>query len=218
VCEKLQVPKDNIEERILIEALKEFDGKGFSRASLRRIASGAGVSTSNIYNYFANKDALFLKIVEPVIESVEKYFNHIEFEREYLNTEKWSFESHLKRLELLADFIDVNRKLLKLVAFKAHGSSLEDYKELLIKRYTRTTLHFMKESARFYPGLKADASEFFVHNLASFWMNIILEIIMHDIPRKDMMKFLKEIMTFMFYGYEGLCEYDFSKMCHKPHS
>ena len=96
------------------------------------------------------------------------------------------------------------------------GPSLEDYRESLTKRYTRITLHFMKESTPLYPGLKADISEFFAHNFASFWMNIILEIIMHDIPRGEMMNFLKEIMTFMFYGYEGLTEYDFSKMRPKP--
>ena len=118
----MQVPKNSIEKSILSEALKEFEEKGYSQASLRSIVARAMVSTSNIYNYFENKDALFLQIVEPVVSNIEKYFNHIEFEREYLDTEKWSFASHLERLEALADFIDMNRRILKLVAFKAHGS------------------------------------------------------------------------------------------------
>jgi AcrR family transcriptional regulator len=212
----MQIPKDKIERKILAAAREEFAGSGFQPASMRKIADKAGVSVSNIYNYFGNKDELFVSIVKPAISEIDKYFDDRELGHDYGNPEKWSLEYHFLMLEKLADFIDANRQILKMIAFSAHGSSLQDYRESLIERYTRVCMECMKKAEQLYPGLKTDISLFFAHNIASFWMNIILEILMHDIPRGKMVEFLKEIMKFMFYGYEGLTEYDFSRMKPKP--
>jgi AcrR family transcriptional regulator len=212
----MQIQKDKIEKRILVEAEKEFSNKDFSNASIRKIAVNASVSTSNIYNYFKNKDELFVRIVKPTICIIDKYLDDLESGREHKNPANWSFKSHLLILESLADFIDGNRSKLKLAAFHANGSSLENYKEQLIEKYTRISFKCMKESKQLYPDLKADISKFFAHNIASLWLNIISEILMHDIQRGEMLGFLREVMLFMFYGYEGLTEYDFSKMKPKP--
>ena len=212
----MQIQKEKIEKRILTEARKEFDQKGFLKASMRIIALKSGVSTSNIYNYFDNKDDLFLSIVRPTIKKIENYLDNLESGREHRNPANWSFQSHLLVREALVVFIEDNRQILKLIAFQAHGSSLQDYKEQLIERYTSISLKCMHEAQHLYPGIKTNISLFFAHNIASLWMNIILEILMHNIDRTDMLNFFKELMTFMFYGYEGLTEYDFSKMQPKP--
>ena len=212
----MQIPKDKIERKILAAAREEFTDSGFQLASMRKIADKAGVSVSNIYNYFENKDELFVAIVKPTISEIDKYFDDKELGCDYGKPEKWGLEYHLIMLGKLADFIDANRQILKMIAFSAHGSSLQNYRELLIERYTRICMECMKKAEQLYPGLKAGISQFFAHNIASFWMNIILEILMHGISRDKMLEFLKEIMKFMFYGYEGLTEYDFSRMVPKP--
>jgi len=212
----MQIPKEEIEQKILDAARKEFADKGFTRASVRRIASVAGVSTSNIYNYFKSKDDLFAGIVGPIVTKINRRFDFMESGEEYRNPDKWSYAYHLQMLNALAGFIDAEREVLKLLAFQSHGSSFQNYRETLIDRYTLVSLKFMRESQSLYPGLKAEISPFFAHNIASFWMNVILEILMHDVPRAEMTVFLREVMRFMFYGYEGLTEYDFSNMRPKP--
>ena len=46
-------------KEILIEGSKEFAEKGFERASMKNIASNAGISVGVLYKYYENKDDFF---------------------------------------------------------------------------------------------------------------------------------------------------------------
>lgn len=59
-----QVLKDDVQESIAAAALTVFARKGYESATMAEIARAAGVSTGNIYRYFANKDALFYAVVD----------------------------------------------------------------------------------------------------------------------------------------------------------
>ena len=59
----MRVLKDDKYKSILRAARKEFILRGFKDASMRTIAKDANVGLSNIYNYFKNKDEIFLEIV-----------------------------------------------------------------------------------------------------------------------------------------------------------
>jgi len=52
----MQIQKDNIKTKILDIAREDFIRCGYQQFSLRNVASQAGISTSNIYNYFKNKN------------------------------------------------------------------------------------------------------------------------------------------------------------------
>ncbi len=58
-----QVLKDEVARRISRAALEAFAKRGFEAASMAEIARAAGVSTGNIYRYFASKDVLFDAVV-----------------------------------------------------------------------------------------------------------------------------------------------------------
>lgn len=60
----MQYLKEETEKKILQVALQEFLDKGFSDASMRNIATNAGVSLGNIYRYFQSKEQLFNALVE----------------------------------------------------------------------------------------------------------------------------------------------------------
>lgn len=62
----MQYLKEDVKDRILSSALKEFMEKGFLDASMREIASHAGVAQGNVYRYFKNKEDLFNSIIGPV--------------------------------------------------------------------------------------------------------------------------------------------------------
>jgi AcrR family transcriptional regulator len=64
----MQFLKDEIRNKILGAALLEFKREGYAKASMRGIAKTAGVTSGNIYRYFANKEQLFDAIVMPVYE------------------------------------------------------------------------------------------------------------------------------------------------------
>ena len=56
-------------EQILGAATRVFAEKGFSRATTREVAREAGVSEGTIYNYFEDKDALLMAIMDALNET-----------------------------------------------------------------------------------------------------------------------------------------------------
>ena len=53
---------------ILDAAVEEFRASGYDATSMDRIAARAGVSKRTVYNHFPGKDALFLRILETMLE------------------------------------------------------------------------------------------------------------------------------------------------------
>ena len=65
----MQYLKKDIKDRIIVAAIEEFKANGYSNASIRNIANNAEISLGNIYRYFTNKEALYLAVINPFMES-----------------------------------------------------------------------------------------------------------------------------------------------------
>lgn len=59
----MQVLKEEVRQRILKSARREFKKLGFDKASMRDIASTAKMTVGNLYRYYKNKEDLFGAIV-----------------------------------------------------------------------------------------------------------------------------------------------------------
>jgi hypothetical protein len=106
--------------------------------------------------------------------------------------------------ETVAQFIDEHRTNLKLIAFYSHGSDYEKFKSQIIDRYTINMIRFLKLVKEKYPDNGVNVSEFFIHNIASFYINIIEELLMHDVRYNEMLQYLRELMEFAFQGWKPL--------------
>lgn len=84
----MQVLKDEVRESIRTAAIKTFTDKGYRGASMREIASLAGMSVGNLYRYFKNKEEMFGYLVQPLIDMFLK--------------------ANLKEQEFKGDMLDVN--------------------------------------------------------------------------------------------------------------
>ncbi len=60
------------QERILTAALEEFADKGYQQASLNTMVSASGIAKGSIYQYFKDKQSLFLYIFEFAIGVVRR--------------------------------------------------------------------------------------------------------------------------------------------------
>jgi AcrR family transcriptional regulator len=67
----MQILKDEVKNNIIEAAVKEFSLLGYEKASMRNIAKAAGISVSNTYNYYHNKNQLFESIIEPVFSRLK---------------------------------------------------------------------------------------------------------------------------------------------------
>ena len=68
----MQKLKESIRKSILEAAAAEFNEKGFENASMRQIASRAGITPGNIYRYFANKENLLEGVIQPIMQEVDQ--------------------------------------------------------------------------------------------------------------------------------------------------
>ncbi|MEL7034891.1 MAG: TetR/AcrR family transcriptional regulator [Cyanobacteria bacterium J06592_8] len=61
-------------ESILDGAMQEFMVHGYAAASMDRIASAGGVSKPTLYNYFKDKESLFVVLIEKLVEYRFQHF------------------------------------------------------------------------------------------------------------------------------------------------
>src|SRR5689334_12085748 len=59
-------------DQILAAAINVFAEKGFQRATIRDVAKAAGIADGTIYNYFENKTALMLGILNRMNETDQR--------------------------------------------------------------------------------------------------------------------------------------------------
>ena len=63
--------KQNTRETILVSAREAFGERGYDGASIRQIATAAGVDPALVHHYFQNKEQLFLAVVQPPVDVSE---------------------------------------------------------------------------------------------------------------------------------------------------
>src|SRR5215467_4769054 len=76
--------------QILQAAAKVFAEKGFHNATIRDVAQAAGVADGTIYNYFANKAALMLSLLDGLNQTSERA-QHFE-QQAALGVEAWTHQ------------------------------------------------------------------------------------------------------------------------------
>ncbi len=68
----MQTLKEEIREKILAASKAEFLKKGFVGSSMQSVAKRAGISVSNIYNYYPSKERIFEALTDGVSRSLKK--------------------------------------------------------------------------------------------------------------------------------------------------
>ena len=68
----VQVLKDELRHKILLESQHLFLQKGYDRTSLQMIADKVNISKSNLYHYFKNKEELFYELTDGAAEGLKR--------------------------------------------------------------------------------------------------------------------------------------------------
>ncbi len=201
----MQTKKSDIRNTILEVAKVSFLEKGYRNTSMREISKQANVTLSNIYNYFKNKDEILEVILQPVLRDMEQLFSR--YNDPYYATNNWievedvsemdEFQEHVK-------FIITYQKEFDLILHKCSGSKYENIKDYFIDRYTESSKTYLKLMKEKYPQVNKEISDFFLHTAAAWWIQIVSEIVSHNLKEKEVLDFLKEYMTFGTGGWQRL--------------
>jgi AcrR family transcriptional regulator len=122
----MQILKDEIRYKILVVSENIFYQKGFKEATTRSIANEVGISVSNLYLYYENKEAIFDAVIEEYYKyflfSYEKFFEHQDE-----NTEMTVSISNLIQKNIVED-----HKKFVILSDKSQGTRYEGFKQQLI--------------------------------------------------------------------------------------
>ncbi len=85
--EKLQEPRPTFlnldrekRNRIVLAAVDEFSVHGFKSASMNALVRTIGISKGSIFQYFTNKEGLFLYVIQHAVDLVKRYLKRVRTE------------------------------------------------------------------------------------------------------------------------------------------
>ncbi|MFA6942164.1 MAG: TetR/AcrR family transcriptional regulator [Clostridiaceae bacterium] len=136
----MQYLKDEVRNKILEEALKEFRQKGYQGASIRVIAKNSNTSTGNIYKYFSSKENLYQSLIQPVYNQLMDYIMQFEKVEHNEKTEDIFYQL----MEKIMEIFNKNNKELSILLTKSEGSRYENCKSSFVDFITRTVTDAME--------------------------------------------------------------------------
>ena len=111
----MQILKDDVRDRIVGSAKKEFLEKGIDKSSMREIAAGSNMTVGNLYRYFKNKEELNSFIVGETLEEInrlvmEKSRNTVSINKKEMDI-NLTVTQYIEVLDDLADeLVDIYKK------------------------------------------------------------------------------------------------------------
>lgn len=195
------MPRDGTEtyEKILPAAKEEFLEKGFEQASMREIASRAGISAAGIYRHFKDKEELFARVVQPAIDALMSWYNRYRevdygFLREERLDEVWNSGADV---EMILQVVYPNFDLFKLIICKAEGTRYAHFIHELVEMEQKETLNFMEEAKKRGISVKEIRQEE-MHLLMSAYVTALFEVVVHDFPLEDARHYLRTFHEFFY--------------------
>lgn len=193
------MPKDKTQShnRIIEAARKEFMEYGFADASMRRIASEAGIMVSGLYKHFANKEEMFAALVDPAIDGLMDLYREIE--GEYFSSLDWPKEAgegfgqseSVRAMGFIFDHIEEFR----LIVCRSRGTKYEDFIHEMALLEEKVTFRYMKAlRSKGYKVRSVNKREF--HLLVTAYVEAMFEPVAHDFSKKEAMHFAKTLQAF----------------------
>lgn len=182
----MQYLKKEIKDRILAAAVDEFKEHGFANASIRNIANNAEISLGNIYRYFANKEDLYLAVINPFMESVKQ-----SVEQEFVFKDKSMKEMSVIFVRFLMQYSD--ELLIIRKGNSVHYDTFVNY----ITEVLSNKIREMMEGSSPEIDEKIKNPEFY-NAIAEGFLNSLFKILRNEDSPEVQERNARELITFYF--------------------
>jgi len=198
-------PKLESHKRIIESAKEEFLEYGFENASLRRIASNAGITVSGLYKHFANKEEMFASLIQPMLDDFYELYYQKEQEEHNAIIKLGSSAAFLNDDAVFTmEYIYDHQDEFKLLVCCSQGTRYENYAQKFAELEEKSSLKYidaLKKRGDYVP--EFDMKEF--HLLVSANVEAVLQPIRHNFSREEAMHYAQTINTFFSKGWKWLC-------------
>ena len=126
----------SLDDKITSAAMEEFLDKGYTGASLRKIAEKAGITVGAIQTRYRSKDELFASLLKPFLDDIEATFKSVK--ADYYSGADGGLLEQLK-VSMRHESAAILRLILAhyneavLLFYKSAGSSLERYFDMVVQ-------------------------------------------------------------------------------------
>lgn len=187
----------SLDEKIITAAREEFLEKGFSGASLRKIAEKAGVTVGAIQTRYKSKNELFAGLLEPLLAEIDVLFQNTRADyrastdADFLPGLKTSMQ-HESEAILHLIFTHYDEALLLLC--RSAGSRFEHCFDEIVQRKIQESVAFFENSG--FIGIDEKLLGLLIAAQFDSYRRIVTEC--HD--RKAAEKYMESLMTYHFGG------------------
>lgn len=147
----MAVKNHALDDKIIQAATAEFLEHGYQKASLRKIAERAGISTGALYTRYENKDKLFSSLVKNLLDDVAEEFRPLTDlymeARESGNVEKF-LEAVQKEEEISLDILFRHYEQCILFFCCSDGSSIQAVTEQFMSKKAKDTVEYFRSMAK----------------------------------------------------------------------
>lgn len=201
----MQRLKNNIRQQIEQTARQAFIARGYRACSMQSIAKQVGISVGNIYHYYASKDELFVAIVAPAINALERCFTASRLR----TTSPQKIFSEAQYIEettsLLLETIQPYREELRLLFYESRGTAVERYFEQLLDRFYESGQAYMREVEAEQPETKPDLHPLFIRLDCLTWSSLLKIICAHpELTEAEVHSLVCSYIQFNHAGWERL--------------
>lgn len=194
-----QFIKEEVRQAILAAAREEFLKAGFEGASIREIASAARTAKSNLYNYYAGKDALFSAVAGRTVEEVRRGLEAAKAESAGEKPEGYTMGSQERYMRIVGDFISSHPQDIFLLLFLSAGSSLAGFRDEVAERFTDMLAGWFSAAL---PGRAP--SRLFIRCVAGFYMEAVERMLIAKPTPEQANAYIGEFLKFIYGGWDSL--------------
>ncbi len=199
----MQVKKEEVRNKILKAAKKEFLKCGYDKASIRNISKAAEISHGNIKIYFKNKETLFTEVVKPAICFLDNYLlDSVEYNGMSENQLNEFLDLEITKKNQLNLFLHVkeNRELFEILFFKSESSKYRKIRERYTSRFQNISDNFIAALSNKKIIEKRSLNRMFKHTLSVLFIVGIEEIILNNPGEEEIKAYVEDFSRFTHYG------------------
>lgn len=201
------MPRDKTasHEKIVAAAMREFQEKGFERASMKAVADAVGMTSAALYRHFDSKQDMFAALVQPAIDELNAWREqHIASSYDVLeqgNTKlMWEFDADYNDARMVLDVMYRQPEAFRLLFCCSAGTVYENYAHDMVKLTADRMMCFLQDcKAQGYPVREVQQDE--MHMLVSAYCAALIQPIEHGYSKEDATRYLKTIVDFFTPGW-----------------
>ncbi len=198
------MPRDKSLSHVKVnKAIKEeFLEKGYEDASIRSIGARAGMTSAGLYRHYADKEAMFAAMVEPLIRDIKAWTKR-HTDRKYIIVDGSNAKEELfgeNFFDMIREVILPKRDEFILLMTRSNGTKYENFLHDFVlsnQKEFMEAIEYLKKKG--YPVIDINEEE--LHILLSAYLTACFEPIIHDYDEIKIEEYLTTIQEFFMPGW-----------------